>query len=365
MLSRLPSIIFAFIAAALCFASGFSLANPPIDNWQEVVRQSPYWISKGAFDNLVTIRSWVLNSNSFCENRNRHILFDRRATFLGYISNGDTGEQTQQRLNNERKNLWQQQRVKFWLSGDENNYGYPFALSCDQPDAQLAVSLARYLGQEPTARLWGTWDGMRIGERENLVSLHEAITIVYNDRIKQNRISLPPAVLSTLAGKALIESGGQKAAHSAADARGILQLSPKALSDCGLEEQFHFHRMAQVDCALRLMEQNHRNLRPSFDKVFGNLPEKKSSELYSLLLIQAYHGGVGRVGDLLSEPGLNAAALYFSAHAEKFSAGDIALGIIYHNLGRNQLGFASLYYLADNQVAKNLVCRETKNLPGC
>ncbi len=349
----------------MCFAVCALSQTIEKPEWQEVVRKSPYWVSKGAFNNLKTIRRWVLNSESFCEVKKRHILFDKSATFLGYVNDADSSEATQIKLNLERKKLAKESRASTWVEGAPDVVGYPFALSCDQPDAQLAVSLDRYFGVDKSARLWGTWDGMRIGDANHKVSLHEAIAIVYRDRVKQGRISLPPSILATLAGKTLIESGGQKAAHSMADARGIMQLSQAALNDCGLPEKFYFHRMAQIDCALKLMEQNHRNLQPVFHQVFGHLPSAKSNQLYSLLLIQAYHGGVGRVMQLISNSEIDKAAQYFAKHQIHFRAGDIALGLVFHNLGREQLGFASLYYLADVAVASDLACNIKRDIPGC
>ncbi len=337
----------------------------PRESWQLLVRESPYWVSQGVYDNLVTIRRWVLSGESFCEREDRHILFDRRARFLGYVSNAEDPAATQRLLNRKRAELMREGRVEDWVLGEPGRAGYPFALACRQPDADLNLSIARYTGVDESARLWGTWDGMRIGEPEAPVSLHQAIALVYEDRVSRGRITLPPEVLSTLAGKVLIESGGRRGAHSVADARGVMQLSPQALADCELEERFHFHRMAQIDCALRLLEQNHRNLRPAFDTVFGHLPDDKAERLYAMLLIQAYHGGVGRVTRLLTDPEINGAARYFARHHGNFSAGDIALGMIFHNLGREQLGFASLYYATDVGIATQAVCRSTADLPGC
>ncbi len=334
-------------------------------HWQNVVRESPYWASKGAFTNLKTIRRWVLNGESFCENPKRHILFNKSGTFLGYINNEATSAATQQKLNRKRKQLAKAGKVGAWSAGDATSAGYPFALNCDQPNAQMSTALDRYFGTTESARLWGTWDGMRIGDPSHLVALHDAIALVYADRVKKGRISLAPSILTTFAGKTLIESGGQKAAHSAADARGIMQLSLAALNDCGLETRFHFHRMAQIDCALKLMEQNHHNLKPVFNHVFGHLPQAKAQALYNLLLVQAYHGGVGRVSNLIVDPELNQAARYFAKHQKHFSAGDIALGLVFHNLGREQLGFASLYYMADVAVASELACQRQPRMPGC
>jgi len=186
-----------------------------------------------------------------------------------------------------------------------------------------------------------------------------------NNRQEMGRVSMPEDVLSTIAGKVLIESGGRARAHSSADARGIMQLSLAALKDCGLNERFHFHRMAQIDCALRLLDQNHRVLQPKFEQRFGHLPQAKSQELYAMLLLQAYHGGAGLVGRLLQDEQLGGAAAYFAEHHQQFTAGDIALGLIFHNLGRDRVGFASLYYVVDVGIARLTACSAVNDLPGC
>lgn len=340
-------------------------APPPLGHWQDVVRQSPFWVSQGVHENLTTIRRWVLRNQSFCGNPNRHILFDSRATFLGYLDNADTSEETQERINQRRAGLAVGGHVESWLPGGSGETGYPFALNCDQPDARLSESLARYTGEDDSARLWGTWDGMRVGSEDEPVSLHEAIRIVYDDRVEQGRISMPETVLSTLAGKTIIESGGLRDAYSVTGARGVMQLSADALSDCELAERFYYHRLAQVDCALRLLEQNHRNLEPVFTEVFADLPDDKFDALYSMLLIQAYHGGVGRVSALMTDDDYKGAADYFARHHDRFTAGDIALGMVFHNLGRNQLGFASLYYVTDVAIATRAACETVDDLAGC
>ncbi|MEX1057471.1 MAG: hypothetical protein WED11_07055, partial [Natronospirillum sp.] len=218
-------------------------APTALENWQDVVRQSPYWVSQGVYRNLRTLRLWVLNNEAYCANEDRHILFDHRARFIGYLADGETREETQQRINQRRSEYAAAGRVDAWTPGGAGATGYPFALSCHQPNARLHESLARYSGEDVDARLWGTWDGMRLGEPDAPISLHDAIRLVYQDRVERGRITMPADVLSTLAGKTIIESGGLRLAHSAADARGIMQLSRAALNDCELAEQFHFHRM--------------------------------------------------------------------------------------------------------------------------
>lgn len=357
----------ALLFAALLFATLARGSEPaPLPDWQDVIRQTPYWESQGVHANLATIRRWVLNSEGFCSaEEHRHILFDRRMRFLGYLSDPGGSDANQAKLNRERQRLAAEGKVTAWNEGAEGQLGYPFALSCHQPHARLADGLARYTGADADARLWGTWDGMRIGSRDQPVSLNQALRQVYDDRRAAGRISLEPELLSTLAGKIIIESGGQADARSPAGALGIMQLSPAVLTDCDLESRFYYHRLAQIDCALYVLEQNHRILEAPFDAVFGGLPEAKASALYQLLLIQAYHGGVGRVRDLLTDETLSAPARYFAEYPQKFSAGDIALGMVFHNLGRREFGFASLYYVTDVSIAAEAVCRRVEALAGC
>lgn len=360
------SLAIAFALIFIAVAQPVVAAEPePLSSWRDVVAQSPYWESQGVYANLTTIRRWVLARKAYCEDADRHILFDRRMRFLGYLSDAGERQANQSNINDERLRLAREGSVNAWVPGDQRRIGYPFVLSCNQPDAHLPDLVARYVGDVESARLWGTWDGMRIGSAERPVSLHHAIRQVYEHRRASGRISLPTHVLSTLAGKVIIESGGVREALSPAGARGIMQLSPAALNDCRLEEPYQLHRMAQIDCALYLLEQNHRNLAPLFEQQFGHLPAEKSEALYRMLLIQAYHSGVGRVGLLLTDESLSQPARYFATHAERFTAGDIALGMVFHNLGRQQLGFAALYYVADVAIATAAACERAQDLAGC
>lgn len=328
----------------------------PQQDWVTIVRDSPYWVSQGVYDNITTIRRWVLKERGFCSRQDRHILFDRRGSFLGYIDDGTTREATQVRLNETRAALAAKGKVDDWSPGSLSDTGYPFALSCLQPHVDLAAAVDRYLGHAEPDRLWGTWDDLSFATREQPESLHRAMLYVYQTRIGQQRLSLPATLPLYLGGQVLIESSGQTRAHSTANAKGILQLSPAALDDCRIKPANHWHRLAQVDCALKLMHQNARNLQPAFEERFGHLPEAKRDRLFTLLLVQAYHGGVGRVISLLNDPQLAKPAVYFAEEHGNFSAGDILFGMIFHNLGRDRLGLASLYYVADVQLATEAIC---------
>ncbi|MCF4010887.1 transglycosylase SLT domain-containing protein [Rheinheimera sp. UJ63] len=327
----------------------------PYQNWTDVVRSKPYAESQGVYDNVMNVRRWILTRSGHCTERNRHLLFDMRGNFLEFIEDASDSPQTQLILNQTRQGMAQQGRVHAWVEGNNQTLGYPFAIRCHQPYVDLSLAIARYLGKHPEGRLSGNWDGIKVGTPKNQASLHDTLRLVYARRAQQKRISLPEDLLADLAGMLIIESGGVREAHSKANARGILQLTPQVLKDCGVPQNKQLHRIAQVDCALWLFERNHRMLHPVFIARFGHLPEEKREQVYRLLLIQAYHGGPGRVRSLLIDEELSKPATYFAEHHQDFSAGDIAFGMVFHNLGRNRLGFASLYYTADIRIALQLL----------
>lgn len=326
------------------------------DHWLEVVRQTPYWESRGVADNLATIRSWVLLSKSYCGKPDRHILFDRRGRFLAYIDNADTPEETTESLNQTRARLVAESRVETWSPGSTSGHGYPFALACHQPFVDMDEAVARLTGRSEEYRLWGTWDGMTVGAKDDQVSLITLFKVVYEHRKGQGRFTFPESIMPTFLGKTIIESGGQKDALSRQAARGIMQLRPEVLDDCQIPKEYRLHRMVQVDCALRLVEQNHQNLRAPFETVFGHLPEEKRKTLYNLLLAQAYQIGVGRTTQLLTDGELGDAARYFAKNHTSFSAEDILVGLIYHNLGREDIGLRTLYYVTDTYLARKTLC---------
>ena len=284
--------------------------------------------------------------------------------FIGYLSDVGNTSENQDAINAERARLAHAGTVEAWVVGDTNRIGYPFVLSCDQPDAYLPELVDAYTGKIPAARLWGTWDGLRVGTRKKTVSLHTAIRRVFEQRRAEGRIDMPEDLLYVLAGKVIIESGGTKHAHSSAGARGIMQLSRQVIQDCRIPKKFEVHRLAQIDCALSLLQQNHRNLIPAFSSLFAHLPDDKQARLRRMLLVQAYHGGIGRVISLLQDPTLNRPASYFATHHARYTAEDIALGMVFHNLGREALGFASLYYVTDVHIAADAACARV-DLPGC
>lgn len=329
--------------------------RPPAP-WLQVIRDTPYVFSDGFYRNMSNIRRWVLLEQSYCEQPDRHILFDQRGRFLTWFENEATVAENQERLNRIRETLHQEDRVHRWVGGSANETGYPFALRCDQPHVNLNAAIDRLLGTDPADRVWGTWDGMVAGSEQNPIPLIELVQQVFQDKAERQGFQPDDAVVQAFIGQILIESGARKKSFSAAQAVGLLQLRPEVLADCEIDQRFHLHRMAQVDCAVRLYQQNDRNLRPVFEQRFGHLPQAQREQLYSLLLVQAYHGGIGRMLQLLGEGEPGAAARHFAADAERYSAEDIALGLVFHNMGRISLGLDSLYYLIDVRIATEAVC---------
>lgn len=367
MPAQITMVLNLVLALLLIASPSLKAVAAPVENWQDIIRKAPYWSSQGVYNNILDIRRWVLEESGYCSDPDRHLLFDHRGQFLGYISNGKDSEQTQQRLNTTREAMASDGRSTGWTPGGDGITGYPFALGCDQPHARLAEARARYLGATSGDRLWGRWDDLDFASHQNPGSLHEALLYVTQTRQQQQRMGLPEGLVRYLAGMILIESGARPRAHSAAGAMGIMQLTPRVLDDCRIAPSNRWHRLAQLDCALRLMRQNARNLQPAFDERFGHLPDAKKDPLFSLLLIQAYHGGATRVSRLLDDEELDGAARYFADNHERFSAGDIAFGMIFHNLGRNRLGLASLYYVADVELATEALCehRELRDTSFC
>lgn len=337
------------------------MAVEPLENWHEVAQKTPMDAVVGAFDNIQSIRQWVLYGQEACADKEKHILFDGTGNFLTDVpTKKDERKENQEKINQAREALAQEAKIAFWAPGKLSNPGYPFALACEQPEVDMKGATERYLGQDRADRFYGSWKGIKVGSRKKPVSLHEALKIVYDARQKQGKLSFPSSQLSYLSGQVLIESGGKRDVKSSSRAVGVLQLLPSVLRECGVRKRNYYNRIAQIDCALQLTEQNHSFLQEPFKQQFASLPPHKQKELYDLILIQAYHGGVGRVRSLLADPDLSLPAQFYAKDDRPFSAGDIAFGMVYNNLGKKQLGMASLYYVADVTLAARELCNHSK-----
>lgn len=332
----------------------------PTSDWKQVVRDTPYFFSKGASNNLTELRSWVLLSNGYCEFPDRHIFFDQRGRFLTWMDNDDTGLATQEKLNHIRLQLHKNNKVNRWIEGSLSTIGYPFALSCDQPWVDIRASIDRVKGIASDSKVWGTWDGVKAGTESNPISLEALVGLMFEHRSSQLSEAIDTLSLRLFVAQLIIESGAKKNVRSNDDALGMLQLKQEVLNDCGIDKRFYQHRMAQVDCAVRLYVMLRRNLQPAFSSVFGHLEKTKQQALFDILLVQSYHSGIGAMTKLLLDADTGKAAQYFAEHEQQFSAEDIATGMIFHNLGRQPWGWESLYYVLDIMiVSKTLSADES------
>ena len=332
----------------------------PTSDWKKIIRDTPYAFSKGASKNLAELRRWVLLSNGYCELPDRHVFFDQRGQFLTWMDNEESGIATQEKLNKIRLQLHQNKKVNRWIEGSMSTIGYPFALSCDQPWVDIRAAIDRVKGIAPDSKVWGTWDGVKAGTESSPISLEALVGLMFQHRSSQLVKPINTLSLRLFVAQLIIESGAKKHVRSSDNALGMLQLKPEVLNDCGIEKRFYQHRMAQVDCAVRLYVMISRNLQPVFSSVFGHLEKTKQQALFDILLVQSYHSGIGAMTKLLTDTDMGKAARYFAEHEQQFSAEDIATGMIFHNLGRQPWGWESLYYVLDIMiVSKSLSAQES------
>jgi hypothetical protein len=189
--ATVPLLLFVAGLLSTFQALAATPATQRLDTWLSMVRQTPYWASRGVAANLKVIRRWVLLGESYCAGPPRHLLFDHRGRFLGYIDDGATPQDTTVRLNRVRERLARAGRVAYWSPGAQARVGYPFALACHQPFVDMEQTIARMSGAREEYRLWGTWDGMRIGEPDRQVSLVQLIREVFHYRQHQGRYTFP------------------------------------------------------------------------------------------------------------------------------------------------------------------------------
>jgi hypothetical protein len=279
------------------------------------------------------------------------------------MENAPTDVATQALLNKRRQTYFESGKVSQWLPGSESTLGYPFALSCNQPHVNVDDSVARLFGDVKADRIWGTWDGITAGSEQQPVSLAKTVQLVWLQRQGDFKQPLQALSFELFLAQLVIESGADKAATSRDNAIGILQLRKQVLEDCSIPERFYRHRMAQVDCAVRLYVLNRRNLEPLFMNRFGHLPTAKRERLFGLLLVQTYHSGIGNMRRLLGDGEQSKAAEYFAEHHDNFSADDMVVGMLFHNIGRPPWGWESLFYLIDIELVESHIAGRVDQLP--
>jgi hypothetical protein len=351
----MPLLVLGWLRRSLFALLVVSVSLPwaTASEWQSLIRNAPYHISLGMTENLQTLRRWVLLSEGYCENENRHILFDLQGRFVSWMENTEDETAMQGALNAVRKKLYDDDRIDTWSPGTERTLGYPFSFSCNQPH----VDIESALGRLTAPNVWGTWDGLTAGSETSPISLADTAKLVFDLRQSQLNMPLKELEFELFLAQMVIESGAVKNAKSRDNAIGILQLRSEALADCGIPSRFYRHRMAQVDCAFRLYVLNRRNLEEPFNARFSHLPDAKKMRLLSLLLVQTYHSGIGNMQRLLGEGEQSKAGRYFAENHARYSAEDILTGMLFHNIGREPWGWESLFYLMDIELVEQRIKR--------
>ena len=63
---RQLAVIFILAAPVVVSAQETQTATSDDSDWTRIVRTSPYWVSQGVFENILTIRRWVLKESGYC-----------------------------------------------------------------------------------------------------------------------------------------------------------------------------------------------------------------------------------------------------------------------------------------------------------
>jgi hypothetical protein len=352
-MNHTPACLLTLLICALLPTVAQASCKKPAD-LEEVVRCTAYSSSYKFTENFRQIREWVLLSKSYCSQPDRHVLFDVHGRFLGWFTDpqGDDQKATQAKIDQQRLRYYRQGKVPYYIPGSKNRSGYPFTFSCDRKETDIHAGLARYKGRLPDSRLSGEWNGVQLSN----ATLEETFAAVYKKRNYKAR-GLSGNDVSWLIGILLIESSGKREAHSSVGAQGVMQIMPSVLRrDCGVPRSKYRHRIAQVDCAMKLMLTNKKYLAPYFNRTFGHLPEHKKEDLFDRLLVQAYHGGLGNVRKIIDaeEKTTGKAARYFAKHHKSYSAEEIATALVFHNFARLPLRMASIRYVTDVGIARDL-----------
>lgn len=335
-------------------------------NLKQVVRCTPYVASIGFAERLSQIRLWVLDNSHICDVKDQHIFFDvdGRVVSVHHDPKNDSRRVVQRDLNKHRQQLANKSHLGLYVNGNLFSSGYPFTYSCHTKEILVSQAINRFFGIKEKDRFYGHWNGIQIGGPSDKKSLFEAMQIAYAKR-KSRYYTLTERDIRWLSGQMIIESGARRDIVSTAGAQGLMQLLPIVLKDCRIPKRHWRHRVAQIDCAMMLTHRMNLYLAPKIKQTFGHLPEEKRHEISHRLTVQAYHGGMGNVSKALNTRNKSegAAARYFAKNYQDISGASIATGLIFHNIGRLPYGMASIRYVTDVAVAKDLIQERLDQVP--
>lgn len=331
------------------------------DSLSELVRTLPYSIiTSDVYDNWMTVRGWVLDQSGPCSKPDRHIFVDLNGKFLTWMDNkldthGKTdSSKTNRKIQRVRRKIAEKRGIDYILD-DNDKTPYPFAYSCALASRTTERAIPSYFGIPPESKIWGSWKGIEISKAKPI-----SIRGAFRHVIKVRGYRLPASVLERLFGQYMIESGGQKNAHSQAGAKGILQLTKGVREHCGIPERHATNRIAQIDCAASELRRAYDYLKPKINSALRNIPGAKREIVTQWLTTQAYHTGMGNIAKMLGNNGGDARASgelnrHYREKYSDFSGEDLAMFLLAHNIGRHHIGPQSLKYGIDSQTAINLL----------
>jgi hypothetical protein len=317
----------------------------------DFVRNQPYdVITEDVFENWYELRSWVLLSDGPCGEKDSHIFANINGEYLGCFKNDSSLVSQQGFIDQYRKELYEQNISDVVLN---QRSGYPFAYNCDNESFKEAIG--RMTGDSTDYLLSGSWEHISVPE-QNPISIIEAVHLIN----EKNNHNLPEDILKRFFGQIVIESRGKKDLRSRKGARGMMQILPSVLERCGVEPQYYEHRFAQIDCALDQLNRSYHIMQSRVDRALPNIDATRRDELAQWMATHAYHAGSGRMSRLFGPTRTGAAARELNQHSEKyknFTAEDLGIFLINHNIGRDGIGRATMKYTLDTQVAGDAIER--------
>jgi len=316
----------------------------------------------GLYQSWIETYNKVLLNKGECRDSNRHILVNFNGEVLDTIDNKfkKNGSIDSNKTNLEidlarinLKNSLFSGVDKFVLSGGNiAKYGYPFAFNCGgKIENDLKLGVERILGEADNSKISGSWKDSNVKINGKAISLEKVFDLVNS----KNNFNANINVLERLKGQLVIESSGRKDITSSSGATGILQLMPNIRKSCGISKKYENHRIAQIYCGLKNQGFNYNYLKPKIESSLRNLPSSKVSNLVENMTVQAYHAGIGNISKIFGFNGGNSETVDFinnnPTKFSEYSGNDLSQILLFKNFGKNSIGFDSIGYGLESDVA--------------
>lgn len=342
--------------AAIALATTLPATAQTAQSVGDMIRKLPYDVLEPQVaQRWKETRTDVLLNIGECE-EDRTLMVSMNGELLDHVrripENSQTShsEYARRRFNQEQIDDWRRQQTKK-VTNAYDGIGYPFAYSCTNENREFILQgIDSY--NDRTISAWGPY------EFTGTITPKEAF-----DLVSEQHPEVPELASKLLRGQYVVESGGDAHARSDKHALGAMQIIPYNLEHiCDLDTSEFNNKLAQIDCAFTLTQNNAERLEPYFENVFAHLPNQKKENLFSNLLTHSYHAGVNNFVDMM-RPGIEGrAARWYADNHEPYSADDIMFGIVFHNYDAKEDGrefgdikSATMNYLTNARIALDLL----------